>query len=396
MPLTPEVAAKAPEFKPASSSWGTAPSDGKWGGKAGGAHGKTLAQRIADKEAQRQQELAESKAAVVAPPGVVAAFKAVPASLAPSAHPTPTNEQPRANRQGTGGAMSKAGTVQADVLSEIGGVASGFRDSGASEAQESPNPKTAQPEAKLLELQAVSAAEAADKPADLAAGVKSSSSQNRSSGRIWGVKLDVLTDPVQTRSEMAAEGEDEGEESRPTSSRNLRGFPEGPRSKRLARPAALLRQNSTVDFESCAQETFSQLPSVVTWYHWPLAQKDHEEAGAGLDGFAAFASQFDASDDEYPASPVRSSCVHAEPSDMGRMNTQPSPYPTQSGPPSLDDFELLKLVGAGGFGKVYQVRKKSSGRIMALKAMRKHLVIEELNVEGTRNERSVLEQVELV
>ena len=81
---------------------------------------------------------------------------------------------------------------------------------------------------------------------------------------------------------------------------------------------------------------------------------------------------------------------------MGRMNTQPSPYPTPSGPPSLDDFELLKLVGAGGFGKVYQVRKKSSGRIMALKAMRKHLVMEELNVEGTRNERSVLEQVELV
>ena len=386
MPLTPEVAAKAPEFKPASSSWGTAPSDGKWGGKAGGEHGQTLAQIIADKEAQRQQALAERKAAVVAPPGVVAAFKAVPASLAPSAHPTPTNEQPRANRQGTGGAMSKAGTVQADVLSEVGGVASGFRDSGASEAQESPNPKTTQLEATLSELQAVS---------DLAAGVKSSSSQNRSSG-VWGVKLDVLTDPVQTRSEVAAECEDEGEESRPTSSRNLRGFPEGPRSKRLARPAALLRQNSTVDFESCAQETFSQLPSVVTWYHWPLAQKDHEEAGAGLVGFAAFASQFDASDDEYPSSPARSSCVHAEPSDIGRMNTQPSPYPTQSGPPSLDDFELLKLVGAGGFGKVYQVRKKSSGRIMALKAMRKHLVIEELNVEGTRNERSVMEQVELV
>ena len=67
--------------------------------------------------------------------------------------------------------MSKAGTVQADVLSEVGRVASGFRDSRASEAQESPNPKTAQLEAKLLELQAVSAAEAADKPADVAAGV---------------------------------------------------------------------------------------------------------------------------------------------------------------------------------------------------------------------------------
>ena len=31
---------------------------------------------------------------------------------------------------------------------------------------------------------------------------------------------------------------------------------------------------------------------------------------------------------------------------------------------------------------------------MALKAMRKHLVIEELNVEGTHTERSVLEQIQ--
>ena len=60
------------------------------------------------------------------------------------------------------------------------------------------------------------------------------------------------------------------------------------------------------------------------------------------------------------------------------------------------EVNTKRILGEGGFGKVYQVRKKSSGRIMALKAMRKHLVIQELNVEGTRNERSVLEQVELV
>jgi len=41
------------------------------------------------------------------------------------------------------------------------------------------------------------------------------------------------------------------------------------------------------------------------------------------------------------------------------------------------------------------VRKKSSGRVLALKAMRKHLVIEELNVEGTKNERSVLETIQV-
>lgn len=55
---------------------------------------------------------------------------------------------------------------------------------------------------------------------------------------------------------------------------------------------------------------------------------------------------------------------------------------------------MLRLVGQGGFGKVYQVRKRATGRIMALKAMRKHMVIDELNVEGTKTERQVLESVD--
>ena len=33
---------------------------------------------------------------------------------------------------------------------------------------------------------------------------------------------------------------------------------------------------------------------------------------------------------------------------------------------SVDDFELLKTVGKGSFGKVMQVRKKDSGKICAL------------------------------
>lgn len=57
--------------------------------------------------------------------------------------------------------------------------------------------------------------------------------------------------------------------------------------------------------------------------------------------------------------------------------------------PSLEDFEVLRLVGQGGFGKVYQVRKRATGRIMALKAMRKQMVIDELNVEGTKTEKQV-------
>jgi serine/threonine protein kinase len=41
----------------------------------------------------------------------------------------------------------------------------------------------------------------------------------------------------------------------------------------------------------------------------------------------------------------------------------------------VNDFELLKVVGRGNFGKVMQVRKKDTGRIYAMKVLRKDTVI---------------------
>lgn len=39
---------------------------------------------------------------------------------------------------------------------------------------------------------------------------------------------------------------------------------------------------------------------------------------------------------------------------------------------TIDSFELLKVIGKGSFGKVMQVKKKDTGRIYALKTIRKH------------------------
>eukprot|EP00802_Teleaulax_amphioxeia_P007241 Tamp_07247.p1 GENE.Tamp_07247~~Tamp_07247.p1 ORF type:complete len:501 (+),score=90.66 Tamp_07247:1030-2532(+) len=115
----------------------------------------------------------------------------------------------------------------------------------------------------------------------------------------------------------------------------------------------------------------------------PSVRLSHEPQEL-LQGFAAFAAAAEAADSDGEEDSSSRKGASASPAAEGA--------PVQA--PTLDDFELLRLVGAGGFGKVYQCRKKSSGRIMALKAMRKHLVIEELNVEGTRNERSVLETIQ--
>lgn len=59
----------------------------------------------------------------------------------------------------------------------------------------------------------------------------------------------------------------------------------------------------------------------------------------------------------------------------------------------LEDFELLKVVGKGSFGKVMQVMKKDTGRIYALKTIRKAHIISRSEVTHTLAERSVLSQI---
>lgn len=60
---------------------------------------------------------------------------------------------------------------------------------------------------------------------------------------------------------------------------------------------------------------------------------------------------------------------------------------------NIDDFELLKVVGKGSFGKVMQVMKKDTHRIYALKTIRKAHIISRSEVSHTLAERSVLAQI---
>ncbi|KAI3638835.1 hypothetical protein MIR68_003333 [Amoeboaphelidium protococcarum] len=55
-----------------------------------------------------------------------------------------------------------------------------------------------------------------------------------------------------------------------------------------------------------------------------------------------------------------------------------------------DDFELLKVLGKGSFGKVLQVRKRDTNRIYAMKVLYKKDIIERQEVEHTMSERHIL------
>jgi len=61
-----------------------------------------------------------------------------------------------------------------------------------------------------------------------------------------------------------------------------------------------------------------------------------------------------------------------------------------SGKVTVEDFELLKVVGKGSFGKVFLVRFLRNGKIYAMKVLRKTMVKRRKQVEHTRAERRIM------
>ncbi|KAL9077455.1 MAG: hypothetical protein Q9161_000300 [Pseudevernia consocians] len=60
---------------------------------------------------------------------------------------------------------------------------------------------------------------------------------------------------------------------------------------------------------------------------------------------------------------------------------------TKFGP---DDFQILKLIGKGTFGQVFQVVKKDTGRIYAMKVLSKKVIVQKKEVAHTLGERNIL------
>jgi serum/glucocorticoid-regulated kinase 2 len=56
----------------------------------------------------------------------------------------------------------------------------------------------------------------------------------------------------------------------------------------------------------------------------------------------------------------------------------------------VDDFTLLKMVGRGGFGKVYLARKVDDGQVFAMKILKKSHILQRRQVAHTVTERDVL------
>jgi hypothetical protein len=63
---------------------------------------------------------------------------------------------------------------------------------------------------------------------------------------------------------------------------------------------------------------------------------------------------------------------------------------------TVHDFDLLKIVGKGAFGKVLLVRKKQGtggGKIYAMKILKKSMIVEKNQVEHAKSERDILFEI---
>lgn len=78
----------------------------------------------------------------------------------------------------------------------------------------------------------------------------------------------------------------------------------------------------------------------------------------------------------------------------GKINISVDYKPSKNKPLSIDDFDLLKVIGKGSFGKVMQVKKKDTQKVYALKAIRKSYIVSKSEVTHTLAERTVLARVD--
>lgn len=60
----------------------------------------------------------------------------------------------------------------------------------------------------------------------------------------------------------------------------------------------------------------------------------------------------------------------------------------------LEDFEMMRIVGKGTFGKVFQVMHKKTKKVYAMKCIRKDVVLENEQMDSLKLEKEILYSIE--
>lgn len=78
---------------------------------------------------------------------------------------------------------------------------------------------------------------------------------------------------------------------------------------------------------------------------------------------------------------------------MDTVPSRPAGSPLSLGRRRLDAFDIVCLIGKGGFGKVFMVRHKATGQTYAMKVMEKDVLVQRKAVQDAHSERDILAMV---
>ncbi|CAJ0942062.1 unnamed protein product, partial [Mesorhabditis belari] len=127
------------------------------------------------------------------------------------------------------------------------------------------------------------------------------------------------------------------------------------------------------------------------------AHQPHHHREESMDDDMDSNTYQDVADGQISAPPPSSSYLEApnmETIDIGSMTSSVNPTGVKAGP---QDFQLLKVLGKGGYGKVFQVRKltgNDANKIFAMKVLKKATIIRnQKDTAHTKAERNILEAV---
>ena len=79
---------------------------------------------------------------------------------------------------------------------------------------------------------------------------------------------------------------------------------------------------------------------------------------------------------------------------LGGISPTPKSCTEEVKKPGLDDFEMVRVLGKGSFGKVILCRKKDTRKLYAIKVLKKRHILKKKQVRHARTERSVLEYLD--
>lgn len=126
--------------------------------------------------------------------------------------------------------------------------------------------------------------------------------------------------------------------------------------------------------------------TVPVWVSSLFADKGRFGLVGGLDCQPAWLNSHGSGDSQGPRFSTSSSSSNSSSSTTDGAD----PVSSNQACASIKDFEVLSVIGRGGFGKVFQVRHKKTKEIYAMKVLSKADIKRRNQIERTRTERQVL------